>query len=93
MKNFNPSSGRYIVYQDHSTSGIGGLMDQSTADPITLANLFPQPVIVTTTLYPLTIQISPFESFMPIPAALAQELAAWEAASDEDLDKFEKENL
>jgi len=38
-------------------------------------------------------QVKPFELPMPVPAALAQEFAAWDAASDEALINFERENL
>ena len=38
-------------------------------------------------------QVKPSEISMPIPASLAQELAAWDAASDEALINFERENL
>lgn len=88
MKNYNPNSGQYIVYKDHSTSGIAGLSDQSTADPISLASLFRQPIIVATFM-----QVNPFEGALPIPGALMQEFASWEAASDEALINFERENL
>jgi hypothetical protein len=39
------------------------------------------------------VQVKPFEAPLPVPAALAQELAAWDAASDEALINFERENL
>jgi hypothetical protein len=39
------------------------------------------------------VQVKPFELPLPVPAALAQEFAAWDAASDEALINFEKENL
>ena len=38
-------------------------------------------------------QIKPSEISMPVPASLAQEFAAWDAASDEALINFERENL
>jgi len=47
MKNHKPNSGQYIVYIDHSTSGIGTSTGQSTADPISLSNIMRQTIIVT----------------------------------------------
>ena len=39
------------------------------------------------------VQVKPFEVTLPIPEALRQEFAAWDAASDEALINFERENL
>ena len=39
------------------------------------------------------VQVKPFELTLPVPAELAQEFAAWDAASDEALINFERENL
>jgi hypothetical protein len=39
------------------------------------------------------IQVKPFELPLPVPTELAQEFAAWDAASDEALINFERENL
>ncbi len=39
------------------------------------------------------VQVKPFEVALPVMDALAQEFAAWDAASDEDLLNFENENL
>ncbi|MBI5841125.1 MAG: hypothetical protein HZB19_13595 [Chloroflexi bacterium] len=39
------------------------------------------------------VQVKPFEVALPALDTLAQEFAAWDAASDEDLLNFEKENL
>lgn len=47
MKNFHPNSGQYVVYSDHSTSGTGSFTFQSTADPVSLANVFHLPIITT----------------------------------------------
>ena len=38
-------------------------------------------------------QVKPYELSLPVPASLAQEFAAWDAASDEALLNFERENL
>jgi hypothetical protein len=39
------------------------------------------------------VQVKPVEFTLPIPKTLAQEFAAWDAASDEALTNFERENL
>ena len=39
------------------------------------------------------VQVKPFEVALPATDALTQEFAAWDAASDEALLNFEKENL
>lgn len=93
MKNYNLNSGQYIVYIDHSTSGLEGFIGQSTADPISLAAIMGQPIIVTRRVPKPDMQVTPFKQPSPVPAALAQEFAAWEAASDEALINFERENL
>jgi hypothetical protein len=93
MKNYKLNSGQYIVYTDHSTSGLGGFMGQSTADPVSLAAIMGQPIILTRRVPKPDMQVKPFEQSSPVPASLAQEFAAWDAASDEALINFERENL
>jgi hypothetical protein len=58
-----------------------------------LANILPQAIFVTRQLPELNILFKPFELPLPVPATLAQEFAAWDAASDEALINFECENL
>ena len=93
MKNYKLNSGQYVVYKDHTTSGLGGFIGESTADPVSLASIMGQAIIVTRQTPKPDVQIKPSEISMPVPAALAQELAAWDAASDEALINFERENL
>jgi hypothetical protein len=52
MKNYKSNSGTNIVYIDHSTSGMGASINQSTADPLSLANIIRQPIIITNKIPP-----------------------------------------
>ena len=47
-KKYKTNSAQNIVYIDHSTSGTGASISQSSADPISLANLMRKSVIILT---------------------------------------------
>lgn len=48
MKKYKTNSAQNIVYIDHSTSGTSASISQSSADPISLANIMRESVIVLT---------------------------------------------
>lgn len=51
MNHFKSNSGQHIVFIDHSTSGIGASINQSSADPTSLANIMRQSLIVTNQIF------------------------------------------
>jgi len=91
MKNYNPTTGQYVVYIDHSTSGTGGFTFQSTADPASLANVFQLPIITTKPFLRAYPERKPMGPPAAAPGALEQEYDAM----DETLlgSELEKEGI